>query len=172
MEFAINRRDLFKSFAAAGALLQLEAAQPGAPLFFTKEEFKMLDTLTELIVPADEHSPGAHEAGVAGYIDKATAEAFLAEDKVTWKNGLAALNELARTEHRAHFSQIGHDKQLALLTKIARAEDDPKTAAEKFFTQLKQTTAALYYSSSIGIHKEIEYKGNVLLKEFVGQEAV
>jgi len=34
--------------------------------------------------------------------------------------------------------------------------------------QLKQTTAFAYYSSSIGIHKEMEYKGNVFLNQFVG----
>lgn len=43
--------------------------------------------------------------------------------------------------------------------------------AEKFFTQLKQTTAAAYYSSKIGIHQDINYLGNVYLKQFVGYDA-
>jgi gluconate 2-dehydrogenase subunit 3-like protein len=42
---------------------------------------------------------------------------------------------------------------------------------DNFFTQLKQTTAFAYYSSSIGIHQEMNYKGNVLLTEFQGYDA-
>ena len=36
--------------------------------------------------------------------------------------------------------------------------------------ELKFSTADAYYSSKIGIHQEMEYKGNVLLPEFVGYE--
>ncbi len=60
----------------------------------------------------------------------------------------------------------------AVLTKLAANEKDPKTEAEKFFTQLKQTTAFAYYSSSIGIHQEMGYLGNVLLPQFKGYEAI
>lgn len=46
-----------------------------APLFFTKQEFALVDELTELIIPADDHSPGARAAQVAGYIDFRLSEA-------------------------------------------------------------------------------------------------
>jgi hypothetical protein len=59
-----------------------------------------------------------------------------------------------------------------LLTKLARAEHDPKSAGEKFFKLLKGATVFAYYSSEIGIHTEMEYKGNVLLEQFVGYDAV
>ena len=75
----INRRELLLTLTgaalAAQAPLQLTAAEPGKPLYFTRDEFTTLDTLTNLIVPADDHSPGAKEAGVAAYIDKSVAEA-------------------------------------------------------------------------------------------------
>jgi hypothetical protein len=51
--------------------------------------------------------------------------------------------------------------QIALLRDMDQ-NNDP------FFGQLKQTTAFAYYSSAIGIHKEIEYKGNTILQEFAG----
>lgn len=172
MEAALNRRNLIKLFGvAAFTTLQLPAADPGAPLFFSKDEFALLDTLTELIIPADDHSPGAHDAGVAVYIDKTVAEAFLPEDKTSWRQGLAAINELSQNMNGTAFMRASKAQKTALLKRIAAAENAPKTEPEKFFTQLKQTTAFAYYSSSIGIHQEMNYKGNVPLMTFVGYEA-
>lgn len=173
MDANLNRRDLFKFLTAAtlASTLQLPAAEPGAPLFFTKDEFAMLDTLTDLIIPTDDHSPGAHAAGVAPYIDKSVAEAFMADEKDSWRKGLASINKLSDTMHKAPFLQTTKEQQIALLTKISSGEDHGKTEPEKFFGQLKQTTAAVYYTSSIGIHQEMNYKGNVILEQFVGYDA-
>ena len=172
MSATLNRRDLLRSagLLAFGAL-QLPAANPGAPLYFTLDEFALLDTLTELIIPTDDHSPGAHAAGVAAYIDRTTAEAFLPEDKQSWRKGLAALNELSMQRFSSAFVKASKDGQTKLLSELAAAENHPNSAAEKFWTQLKQTTAFAYYSSSVGIHQEIEYNGNVILDKFVGYDA-
>ena len=172
MEAILHRRDLFKALtAAAFATLQLPAAEPGAPLFFTKDEFALLDTLTDLLIPTDDHSPGAREAGVAPYIDRRVAEAFLAKDKDSWRKGLAAINDLSESTCQCSFLKATKQQQTDMLTKVAAKEHHPETEPEKFFTQLKQTTAFAYYSSSIGIHQDIEYKGNVLLEQFVGYDA-
>jgi hypothetical protein len=171
MDANLNRRDWMKLFSVAAALtttLQLPAAEPGVPLFFTKDEFATLDTMTDLIIPSDDHSPGAHEAGVAAYIDKSVAEAFLPEEKSSWRTGLAAVNDLARGTFNQAFSQLGKQQQLELMKTISANETQPQTVQEKFFTQLKQTTAFAYYTSSIGIHQETNYKGNIILEQFVG----
>jgi hypothetical protein len=39
---------------------------------------------------------------------------------------------------------------------------------EAFFADTKQATIRGYYSSEIGIHQDLRYKGNTLLAEFVG----
>ncbi len=173
MDARLNRRELVKFFGAAAAFsaLQLPAAEPGAPLYFSKDDFALLDALTEMIVPADDHSPGAREAGVAAFIDRTVAEAYVPEDKVSWTRGLAAINGLSQNMNGAPFLTSSKAQQVNLLTKLAASEKDPKTEPEKFFTQLKQTTAFAYYSSSIGIHQEMNYKGNVILEQFVGYEA-
>jgi len=158
----MDRREILKLAGGAFACLQLPAAEPGAPLFFTAAEFALLDKLTELIIPADDHSPGAHEAGVAAYIDRTVAEAYVPDEKTFWRKGLAEIQRL---------SKESGDQPVAVLTKLAASEKDPKTEAEKFFTQLKETTAFAYYSSSIGIHQEMGYLGNVILPEFKGYEA-
>src|SRR5207249_9801174 len=53
-------------------ILQPVAGVPGK--FLTAAEYALLDELTELIIPADDHSPGARAAAVAAYIDGRLAE--------------------------------------------------------------------------------------------------
>ncbi len=38
----------------------------------------------------------------------------------------------------------------------------------RFFHELKRLTARGYYTSKIGIHDELEYKGNRILQEYAG----
>jgi hypothetical protein len=171
---AFNRRDLLRSLSVAAfgsTALQLPAGQPGAPLFFSKADFALLDTLTELIIPTDDHSPGAHAAGVATFIDGFVARSVDPDDKKTWTNGLALVNSLSQKLNDESFSQAKRDQQIAVLKAMSANEKDPKTETDRFWGQLKETTAFAYYTSSIGIHQGMNYKGNVLLEQFVGYEA-
>jgi len=43
-----------------------------------------------------------------------------------------------------------------------------RTPLEAFFANTKQATIHGYYTSEIGIHKDLRYKGNQLLADFVG----
>ena len=147
------------------------AAKQKAPLFFTPEEFKLVDELTELIIPADEHSPGAREAGVTAYIDARLAESFEPKPKTEWREGLKNIDKLSTEMHDKSFMASSPDERVALLTRIAKNEREPKTPEEVFFKELKSRTVHAYYTSKIGIHTEMEYKGNTYLKEFVGYDA-
>ncbi len=170
MSYEINRRDLIR--IGAGATLAAPAlfAAADAPRFFTPAEFALLDELTELIIPSDEHSPGARAAQVAAYIDARAAEAFEAQDRNDWRNGLRLVDELCREMHGHAFMEAGTGERVAVLTRMAKNEMKPKTPAEIFFRELKRATAHAYYTSKIGIHQEMEYKGNVMLEQFVGYE--
>jgi len=53
---------------------------------------------------------------------------------------------------------------------MARNEEDPKAPEERFFGELKRASAGIYYTSKVGIHDDIQYKGNTLLTEFVGED--
>ena len=55
-----------------------------------------------------------------------------------------------------------------MLTTISKREAAPQTPIEQFFVVVKAATIRGYYSSEIGIHKELDYKGNQILTEFVG----
>ena len=55
-----------------------------------------------------------------------------------------------------------------MLTEASRNEAQPQTPLEKFFKVTKDATIRGYYTSEIGLHKELQYKGNQFLPEFVG----
>jgi Gluconate 2-dehydrogenase subunit 3 len=176
----LTRRQLLEVAAGAVVATQLLAAAPAAvsaagaeaagvvPGFFTAAELKLVDELTEMIIPTDEHSPGARDAKVAAYIDARLAEAFDKGVRTRWRAGLQAIDAAAKAAHNHAFMQCTSDERLAILTKIAEGERNPQTPVERFFVELKQTTVKGYYSSEIGIHKEMEYKGNTLQEEYSG----
>ncbi|HJQ23706.1 MAG TPA: gluconate 2-dehydrogenase subunit 3 family protein [Blastocatellia bacterium] len=178
-EMNVTRRDMLKLAAAAAISIPLvgvggaaeaatETTQAKAPLFFTPEEFAMVDEISELIIPTDEHSPGARAAQCAAYIDARLAESWTEEPKTEWRNGLKAIDAASQEISGKPFMQATAEQRVAVLTAISKNEKDPKKPEERFFNVIKSRTVHAYYSSKIGIHQEMEYKGNVPIKEFVG----
>jgi hypothetical protein len=167
----INRRDLIR--LGAGALVAGAAALANgdAPKFFTPAEFALLDELTEIIIPSDDHSPGARAAKVAAPLDARVAEAFEPREREDWRLGLKLVDDLSQKTNGHTFLESSPEERVALLRRIAKNEMDPKTPEETFFGTVKHATVRGYYSSKIGIHQEMEYKGNVMLPDFVGYEA-
>jgi hypothetical protein len=166
--WTMTRREMLGASAAA-LVLPLLSARPLAALterafaarFFTPAEFAMVETLSDLIIPTDEVSPGARAARVAGEIDRRMADTVEAEPKERWRAGLRAVNDLAREMTGKAFAQATPEQQLAVLTRMAANENEPKTPAEKFFGLLKRSTTRAYYTSKVGIHQDQHYKGNV-----------
>jgi Gluconate 2-dehydrogenase subunit 3 len=176
----LTRREMIKlgagaaiaaTFIGVDANAVAQSSQHKQPLFFTKEEFALVDELTELIIPADDHSPGARAAQAADYIDFGLSESFEVQPKMLWRDGLKLIEQLSHEMHGASFLESSQDQRIALLTRVSRNEAKPEKPEELFFKELKSRTARAYYSSKIGIHTEMEYKGNTYLKEFVGYDA-
>ncbi|HKV41031.1 MAG TPA: gluconate 2-dehydrogenase subunit 3 family protein [Blastocatellia bacterium] len=142
-----------------------------APLFFTTDEFAMVDELTELIIPADDHSPGARAAQVAAYIDRSLAEAWEQKTRDDWRAGLKLIDQSSRQLNGKSFMEATGEQRIAVLRQISQNEYTAEKPEEKFFGELKSWTARGYYTSKIGIHDEMEYKGNTYQKEFSGFEA-
>lgn len=144
----LRRRDLIGITAGAAAAAQL-GATPTHPRFFTPEEYAVVDDLSEMIIPADEKSGGAKAARVVDYIDVMLAEAFEQEERDDFRAGLKRFVSTPAAEREA------------LLGRASQNEKRPRTPEEKFFRLLKQYTVTGYYTSKIGIHDDLDYKGNV-----------
>jgi hypothetical protein len=178
-KWTMTRREMLGATAAA-FVLPLLSSRPldaltrynFAPRFFTPAEFALVDELSDMIIPTDDHSPGARAARVAGEIDRRLADMGEGERRDRWHSGLKSVDALSREMNGKSFLQASPADRLAVLTKMAAAESDPKTPAERFFGQIKSATARAYYTSKIGIHTEMGYLGNVFQTgEYAGFDA-
>jgi len=160
----------FLSDEGLAAFVRIQGAKAAPALkVLSASQYATLEALVEAIIPADDHSPGAKEARVADYIDLLLSEAPDDSLKQTWLDGLAALDAEAGKRFGAPFVRLEAGQVDALLTDVSRDEAAlQRTPLEAFFTTTKQATIHGYYTSEIGIHKELHYKGNQILAEFVG----
>ena len=144
------------------------AGQKAEPLkFFSAPQMALITTLSELIIPTDDHSPGAKAAGVPAFIDLMVSESP-EETKTLWRDGLAAIDKMSQTKFSKVFNRATPKQQIALLTEISQNESKPQTLEERFFKTIKNLTIDGYYTSKIGIHQELGYQGNTYVKEFKG----
>jgi hypothetical protein len=140
---------------------------PRSPKLVPAARFATLQALVEAIIPADDRSPGAREARVADYIDLLLSESD-DELKTQWLEGLAAIDAEATARFGSPFARLGPADTDALMAAISANELAPVTTLETFFVMTKQAAIHGYYTSEVGIHKELRYKGNQMLPEFVG----
>lgn len=185
----VSRRDALKGIAGIGVSLPVlnanllaqdhqhgghgQAAQTAEKKaaykakFFNADQMALIATISELIIPTDDHSPGAIAAEVPEFIDLMVSESP-AETKKNWTDGLASMDKLSQEKNNAAFNKATKDQQIATLTEISKNEAKPQTPEERFFRTIKNMTIDGYYTSKIGIHQELKYKGNTYLKEFKG----
>ena len=176
-----DRREWLKTSAAAlGASLlplpavsgeQSQAATPPtkpAGRFFTPAQHALVEELSETIIPADGHSGGAKAAKVADYIDQFLSETYDDNQKALWREGLRLVDLMSRHYHQKSFVDSGPGERIALLQVLSDNDHMTDLPEVRFFIELKRLTVRGYYTSKIGIHDELEYKGNRILEEYVG----
>lgn len=166
----MERRAALKTIAGGVLLERIEAAQsaPGSKLlFFTPEQNEALDRLAEMIIPADERSPGAHETQVSRFIDVMVANSGAAVQNA-WSGALRAIDEEASRRYQSAFVKCSAAQQEKILAWMAAHETHPETPLERFFVELKAMVINGYYTSAAGIHRELRYQGNRPMHEFIG----
>ena len=147
-----TRREVLVTIAALAAASPAEAQAT----LLSPPELDTLKALAETIIPRTD-TPGAIDAGVPAQIDRRLAtNPQLAE---TFRTGLAALDDAARSRFGATFSTLTAQQKTDLLT--PRVEDP-------FFRTVKDMTVDAYYTSREGLSEELGWHGNTFLPEFKG----
>jgi hypothetical protein len=136
--------------------------------FFTASQHALVEELSETIIPADSHSGGAKAAKVADYIDQVLRESFDDNQKTLWRDGLRLIDVMSQHYHGKTFVNATPEDRIALLTVLSDHVQMTDLPEVRFFVELKRMTVTGYYTSKIGIHDELAYKGNRILKEYVG----
>jgi hypothetical protein len=154
------------------AVDKAKAAGPYKPQALTAREYATLRRLAELIIPADEKSRGALDAGAPEFIE------FLCsrneEIKAIYTGGLAWLDGEMKRRHAAVFAKAEPAQQMALLDLIAYKKNASAelNAGIRFFEWARNMVADAFYTSRTGM-ADIGFMGNGAMSEFsVPKEAV
>ena len=166
-----TRRDLLKTAAAAtlpargqhshGEASLAQVATPYKAKVLKPGQMEWVAKLVDLIIPRSD-TPGASDAGVPVYIDRALSRT--ASAKTRFLAGMAQLDAAAKRKFGAEFLKLEAAKQIELLTAI----QDEKSALGRFFKLAKDLTIEGYYTSKPGLTVELGWNANTFLAEFQG----
>jgi hypothetical protein len=175
----VKRRDAIKMLAAvpaagftwseasaaqAGAAAQaaLQAAAAGrafTPEFFSAHEYQTVRVLVDLVIPRDERSGSATDAGVPEFMDFIMTDQPAAQ--IPMRGGLAWLDVECQTRFDKTFLDCADTERTAVLDDIAwparaRAELSHGVA---FFNSFRDLTASGFWTTRMGID-DLQYLGN------------
>ena len=129
------------------------------PKTFTPAQYRLLERLTDLIIPVEDGKPGAVAAGCAAWIDMISSE----NDRLKsiYTNGFAWLDRTMKERGAADFVSATAAQQTALLDEIAYRRNESQALAPgiEFFGWVRRMTVDAFYTSEIGF-KDIDYRGN------------
>lgn len=165
----MHRRDVFRILGvtlAAEALLN-SAPSIYAPRFLSQAEYQIVEELCALLLPADEDSPGAREAGVAWFIDTVLLYAD-SERQQNWRESLAAVDKLAHSRFGSGFMECTPEQRNSIMSVLAENEGDPRSPLEHFFAEFKPTVIQAFCLSEVGMRRYLHYRGNTELSDFPG----
>jgi len=127
--------------------------------FFNPHEMETITILADIIIPKDDVSGSASEAGVPDFIE------FIVKDKPEFKipmrGGLQWIDQQCYKRYNNAFINCKPEQQIELIDMIAY----PKKAKKEmqpgvsFFNLMRNLTASGFYTSPIGV-KDVGYIGN------------
>ena len=184
----LNRRTMLKVLGAAPAAAGLswteaEAAQaraaaqttrragakpaPFKPKFFTAHEWATVNVLVDIIIPKDEQSGSATDAGVPEFMD------FIMGDQparqTAMRGGLRWIDAQCEKRYDKRFVECTDAERTAVLDDIAWPQKATPEVQHgvTFFNSFRDLTAAGFWSSKMGVI-DLQYTGNTMMPEWPG----
>lgn len=130
-----------------------------APKFFTPAEFRTVGILSDMIIPRDDRSGSATDAGVPEFMDFIMIDR---PDNQKWmRPGLAWINAQSMTRFGKSFADASAPQREQILNDIAWPARAPATLADGvgFFNRFRDLTSSGFWSSRMGV-KDLRYIGN------------
>ncbi|HEX4748315.1 MAG TPA: gluconate 2-dehydrogenase subunit 3 family protein [Bryobacteraceae bacterium] len=186
----VSRRDLFTILGTVPALATVAAAAethamhhvappakdtagPYKRQVFDDHQWRTVQVLCDLIIPADDRSGSASQAGVPEYLDDwiafRTSQDLNQDLQAQIFGGLMWLDRESNRLFEKNFVDAAPAQQKQILDRIAyphkaAKEDHPWTM---FFSELRSLTVSGFFSSKVGVG-DLPYLGNTAVMEWKG----
>ena len=157
--FSWTEAEAAQAAASAQAARAATTAKPFVPRFFTATEFKLVRTLADIIIPKDERSGSASDAGVPEFMD------FMMIDQPTrqiaMRGGLAWLDSECQERFDKTFLDCIETERTAVLDDIAWPQKARPELSHgvAFFNSFRDLTASGFWTTRMGID-DLQYMGN------------
>ena len=146
-----RRQFMGKTMAGVGAVTVLAGCNTKISRwrFFTEPEAKVVELITEQIIPADE-DPGAIDAGVVNFIDKQLVGPY-ERFQQDYRNGLRGVQATSQSMYGKPFENLPWDDQTAVLKAMESGEVNkdswPEISARQFFGMVRNHSLQGFYGS-------------------------
>lgn len=130
-----------------------------AETYFTKHEMATIAVLSDIIIPKDDVSGSATEAGVPDFIEFIVKD--MPQHQTPMRGGLRWLDLESTKRFEKAFVDCDSKQQIAIVDDIAypeKAKPEMKQGVA-FFNLMRNLTATGFYTSQIGV-KDLGYAGN------------
>lgn len=137
--------------------------------FFTAHEMATVMVLADLVLPADERSGSATQAGVHEFMDFILSDVSGAGHREPIRGGLAWLDAESRRRNGRNFVDATEPERAAILDDIAwpaRARPEMSHGVA-FFSRFRDMVSSGFWSSETGIH-DLRYMGNTVVPQWEG----
>src|SRR6266568_3859392 len=144
-----------------------ERGTPFQPKFFTRREYATVTVLADLIIPRDERSGSASDAGVPEFMDFMMIDQPLRQTAM--RGGLAFIDHLCDARFDKPFIECTDAERRQVLDDLAYpGKVDPALAhGAAFFSSFRDLTASGFWTSKMGI-EDLQYLGNKAVAEWNG----
>jgi hypothetical protein len=127
--------------------------------FFTAHEMATITVLADIIIPKDEKSGSASDAGVPDFIEFIVKD--IPEHQIPMRGGLRWLDMECFKRYGHPFKDCKNQEQIEMVDDIAYPNQvkpgmEPGVA---FFNRMRDLTATGFFTSEIGL-ADLEYMGN------------
>jgi len=131
-----------------------------AKTFFTPDEMATITLLGDIIIPKDEVSGSASDAGVPAFIEYIVKEK--PEHQTPMRGGLRWLDLQCLNRYGKAFRECAQPQQMEVVDAIAFPKKAKPEMAQgvAFFSLMRNLTATGFYTSEMGV-KDVGYMGNV-----------
>ena len=155
------------SHAQAAQATTKKTGAPYKPKFFTPHEWATVTMLVDLIIPKDERSGSATDAGVPEFMD------FMMTDQpgrqTAMRGGLAWLDRECVTRFDKAFVDCTDADRTKVLDDIAWPKQAPPGLSHgvAFFNSFRDLTGSGFWTTKMGM-QDLQYMGNVFVPEWKG----
>lgn len=137
--------------------------------FFSPAERATVTILADMVIPRDDRSGGAVDAGVPDFMDYALRDVESERARVQMRGGLAWLDHESEQRFGKTFVQASEAERAAIVNDIAW----PKKAKPElsqgvaFFNDFRDLVATGFFSSKMGV-QDLQYIGNTVVRRWDG----